>query len=98
LDAITICEIYFTLSLIEYGSKNRIILIWILILLGENEDCFRSGESFNSNLFRIIGEETVSINDEKIEGYLEKIGKLKESGELTLKIDRGMKIINCTVV
>lgn len=86
------------LQLIKYGEKIRIILIWIVILLGENEDCFRSGESFNSNLFRIIGEETVSVNDEKIEEYLEKIGKLKESGELALRIDKGMNIINSAVV
>ncbi len=85
------------LQLIEYGCKNRIVLIWVLILLGENEDHFIIDESFNSSLYRIIGEETVSMNDEKIEEYLEKIGKLKESGELIMKIERGMEIINCTV-
>ena len=86
------------LQLIKYGCKNRIVLIWILILLGENEDSFNSGESFNLSLFRILGQETVSINDEKIEEYIEKIGIMKECGELTLKIERGMEIVNSTVV
>ncbi|WP_146206348.1 hypothetical protein [Streptohalobacillus salinus] len=86
------------LQLIEYGCKNRIVLIWILILLGENEDSFNSGENFNSNLFRIIGEETISVNEEKFHAYLDKIGKLAEENELISKIDKGMSIVDISVI
>lgn len=37
-------------QLIEYGENNRIILIWTLMLIGENEDRFKLGGDFNSNL------------------------------------------------
>lgn len=81
------------LQLIEYGCKNRIVLIWVLILLGENEESFNSGKSFNSNLFRIVGEEMISVNDEKFHEYLDKIGILAEDNELISKIDKGINIV-----
>lgn len=78
-------------QLLNYEEYRRVFIIYFLLILQEQEECYDFNQSFNYNLRNILNTDSIAtFNSSNKKEALEKIIKLDSDGILIEKIEQGL--------